>query len=364
MKRAKDVYEKEKLAGSDDKDVVGALMAKVCGAQLDSSLELVAEGWLDLVPPLEKRLSLAVLSAASASLPYTTDAVHASLVGSWISVMMLRRPCMSIFNEVFAVIPPAQLDTSRPRMWVLSRKAAEEMLIAACLSVVMVSNLAVPFKDEIYATDASNKKGGIVSAQVPSGLAEVLWRTAEKKAKNLPLAPVSAVVLQQHDEMYEQEEEPFVMPSPLDFGEDDAQVVVQRPLGLRFQFLEVCGGSGVVTHELIAQGVVCGPILDLSYSRQYDLTIPRVFGVGFVHDGAGPFGCLSRSPTMYYLLTGGLSPVRSYKNARGFNQLLPKVWLGNRLAFASITFLEGALRYKKFGLGEQPRRSKMRWLRE
>ena len=145
LKRAKDVYEKEKLAGSDDKDVVGALMAKVCGAQLDSSLELVAEGVVGLGAPLEKRLFMGVLSAASASLPYTTDAVHASLVGSWISVMMLRRPCMSIFNEVFAVIPPAQLDTSRPRMWVLSRKAAEEMLIAACLSVVMVSNLAVPF---------------------------------------------------------------------------------------------------------------------------------------------------------------------------------------------------------------------------
>ncbi len=364
LRRAKAVYQKENLAGSDDKDVIGELRAKVCGAQLDSSTDLVAEGVVGLGAPLEKRLALAVLSASSASLPYTTDAVHSSPVGSWISTMLLRRPCMSVFNEVFAVIPPAQLDTSRPRMWPLSRKAAEELLVTACLSIVMVSNLAVPFKSEVYATDASNSKGGIVSAPIPLGLSEVLWRTAERKAKNLPLAPASSAVLQQHDEMYEQEEEPFCMPAHLDFGEAQNQVGVDRPLGLRFQFLEVCGGSGVVTHELIALGVICGPILDLSYSRQYNLTTPRVVEWVLFMMEQGRLDAHLVAPPCTTFSAAAFPPVRSYKNARGFNPKLPKVWLGNRLAFASITLIEGALRFKKFGLGEQPRRSKMRWLRE
>ena len=51
---------------------------------------------------------------------------------------------------------------------------------------------------------------------------------------------------------------------------------VPRPLGLRFDFVEVCGGSGVVTLELCRMGVVCGPILDLTYSNQYDLTDGRL----------------------------------------------------------------------------------------
>lgn len=227
---------------------------------------------MDLGRLWKSRLALAMLSAASARVPYTADAVHSSLIGSWISVMLLRRPCMSIFNEVFRVIPPAALDTSRPKMWRLSRKAADELLVAAALAPIMVSNLAVPFKEEIFATDASGVKGGIVSSEVPIGLAKILWRTAEKKAKNIPMSSSASVVLQQHDEMYEQEEEPFGF-SDGGFGcFDQKDEGVQRPIGLRFQFVEVCGGSGVVTQQLSLLGVTCGPILDLSHSRQYDLT--------------------------------------------------------------------------------------------
>ena len=364
LRTAKEIYSKENIMGSDDKDVIGQQKAKVCGAELDSSLDLVRKGVVGLGAPLEKRLALAMLSAASARVPYTTDAVHSSLIGSWISVMLLRRPCMSIFNEVFRVIPPAALDTSRPKMWRLSRKAADELLVAAALAPIMVSNLAVPFKEEIFATDASGVKGGIVSSEVPIGLAKILWRTAEKKAKNIPMSSSASAVLQQHDEMYEQEEEPFGF-SDGGFGcFDKKDEGVQRPIGLRFQFVEVCGGSGVVTQQLSLLGVTCGPILDLSHSRQYDLTFPRVLmWVLFMleEDRLDSFlvapPCTSFSPAAY-------PPVRSYANPRGFKPWLPKVWLGNRLAFGSIVLLRGALRYKKFGLGEQPRRSKMRWLSE
>lgn len=357
LRTAKEIYRKENIMGSDDKDVVGQQRAKVCGAELDSSLDLVKKGVVGLGAPLEKRLALAMLSAACARVPYTTDAVHSSLVGSWISVMMLRRPCMSILNEVFRVIPPVALDTTRPKMWSLGRKAADELLVAAALAPIMVSNLAVPFKEEIFATDSSSTKGGIVSTEVPLGLSKILWRTAEKKAKNIPMSPATSVVLQQHDEMYEQEEEPFGFSDGGQewFGQKDDEV--HRPIGLRFQFVEVCGGSGVVTQQLALLGV-------LSHSRQYNLTFPRVlmWVLFMLEEGrldsflvAPP--CTSFSPAAY-------PPVRSYAVPRGFKPWLPKVWLGNRLAFGAIVLLRGALRYKKFGLGEQPRRSKMRWLAE
>lgn len=40
----KEVYAREGILGSDEKDVRGELQFKVCGAEIDSSLESVARG--------------------------------------------------------------------------------------------------------------------------------------------------------------------------------------------------------------------------------------------------------------------------------------------------------------------------------
>ena len=173
FRQAKRIYEQQGIIGSDDKDEVGKLVAKICGAQIDSSLGAVEKGLVSLGSPVEKRLALALLSVAVARFPYTTDTVHSSLVGSWISVMLLRRPAMCIFNEVFRVIPAEALDTERPSLWRLPRKAADELLVASCVAPIMVSNLAVPFLDEVFATDASNMKGGITKAEVPEEVAKL-----------------------------------------------------------------------------------------------------------------------------------------------------------------------------------------------
>lgn len=57
------------------------LVFKVCGAEVDSSLESVDRGVVFAAAPLDKRMSLAMFSAASAALPYTSDALHACLLG-------------------------------------------------------------------------------------------------------------------------------------------------------------------------------------------------------------------------------------------------------------------------------------------
>ena len=70
--------------------------------------------------PAEKRLGLSMLSAMAACLPYTTDALHSSLVGSWILVPLYRRQMMSHMNALFQVIPPAELDAGRSQLRPLS----------------------------------------------------------------------------------------------------------------------------------------------------------------------------------------------------------------------------------------------------
>eukprot|EP00434_Breviolum_minutum_P029037 symbB.v1.2.025685.t1/scaffold2428.1/size79313/2 len=356
---SKEIYKREGIIGSDAKDVVGALVYKVCGAEVDSSLESVDRGVVFAAAPWDKRMSLALFSAASAALPYTSDALHACLLGSWVSVLMMRRQLFAIMNESFRVVPQDELDTENPVLRPLSRKAAEELLLLACLAPVAGSNLAVPFSDRLFATDASSGKGGIAEAECSHEISKALWLAADRKGSSVPLGSGLSEVLEEYDPLHE------VLPTQ---PKDDAVLrkvgEVDRPLGLRFDFIEICGGSGVVTKELIKRGIVCGPVFDLSFSNAYDLCDLKVVR-WLIHllesDRLKSFlvapPCTSFSPAAY-------PSVRSYRQPRGYNQRLPKVHLGNVLAFVALCLLFVALKQKKIGLGEQPRRSKMRWLLE
>ena len=82
----------------------------------------VKRGTVVVAAPFEKRLGLGLCSLLSAELPYTTDALHSMLVGSWISVLNFRKPLMAVANEVFRVIPAKELNTASPRLWRLSKE--------------------------------------------------------------------------------------------------------------------------------------------------------------------------------------------------------------------------------------------------
>ena len=104
--------------------------------------------------------------------------------------------------------------------------------------------------------------------------------------------------------------------------------------------------------------------MDLSRSPAYDITDHKVLRwllhlcendrlMSFVV--APP--CTSFSPAAY-------PPVRTYAEPRGLLPLTWKALVGNALAFAALCLIDAALRLHVFGLAEQPRRSKMRWLQE
>lgn len=164
-----------------------------------------------------------------------------------------------------------------------------------------------------------------------------------------------------YDTMFEE------LPVEESFEEDGGlfgEVKPQRPIGMRFQFIEVCGGSGVVTKELIKLGIICGPALDLSISKQYDVKNRQVLQwVVFLleEDRLDSFlvapPCTTFSPAAHLCC-------RSYEELRGFLPLSEKALQGNFLAFAALFLIMVALRMKKIGLLEQPRRSKRRRLSE
>ena len=273
---AKDAYREQCLLGSDDKDVIAQDRFKVIGAEVISDVASVSRGTVVVGAPFEKRLGLAALSAEIASKGFTSDALHATLVGSWISVLTFRRPAMAIANDMFGVIPPGLLRTDDPQLWPLPSGVREELQLLAVLAPILCSNVAVPFLEKVYATDASMSHGGIASADVPTCLAQVLWRTADRKGENVPILPYYAAMLHAYDEDFDQLGAVAKIREPQSLEENDEDVAVPRPLGLHFQFLEICGGAGKVTRSLIGLGAVCGPVFDLSNSAHYNLVESRV----------------------------------------------------------------------------------------
>ena len=361
LKVAKDVYIRERLLGSDDKDVLGRSTFKVIGGEVVSSPGSVARGVVAVGSPAQKRWGLAMLSAALACLPYTSDSLHASVVGAWISVLMYRRPMMAVMKEVFRVIPPSELDTENPKLWSLSRKAAEEFLILACLAPVLSSNLAVPFAEVVYASDASMAKGAFCSAFIGEELGKLLWRSSDMKGTNVPLMRSSEALLAYYDIDYEPTEE---KPSCKEDDEEAGERGPQRPLGLYFEFVEVCGGAGTVTKQLILMGVVCGPVFDLSYSQQFDFSSIRVLRWIIFMIEEGRILSFLVSPPCTTFSPAAFPCLRSYQEPMGFDRSHPRVLLGNKLANHSMALMLVARRTRTPGLMEQPLRSKMRWLKQ
>ena len=110
-------------------------------------------------------------------------------------------------------------------------------------------------------------------------------------------------------------------------------------------------------------GVVCGPILDLTYSQQYDLCDARLVAWCIAMMEQGRLRAFLVAPPCTTYSPAAFPSLRSYQVPEGYDQKNPRVWLGNRLAYAALCLLFAGLRLRVFGLGEQPRRSKMRWLR-
>ena len=116
-----------------------------------------------------------------------------------------------------------------------------------------------------------------MSTMTDKVLAAALWRSADQRVRGVPMMRAAEAVAAWADPMFEPspggfEDEAMIRGEDVSFGggyEDEKEV--PRPLGLWFQFLEICGGAGVVAREIIKLGVVAGPVFDLSFSSQYDM---------------------------------------------------------------------------------------------
>ena len=350
--RARSIYDREGLLGSDEKDVVAQSTVKAAGAEIRSSPKNVRSGVVPVGAPFGKRLALAVLSLRASRLPGISPRLSSRLAGCWVSVLQYRKCWSSLVDSLFGLVALGE-ESGENNIRCLPRKVAQELSTMAAAAPLMFTNIAVDYHDRIFATDASVQKGAVVSAAIEPALTEKIWLGSDKKGAYTHLSNGFHALLRQIGEVDDDCDVP---------GPTGTYVSPEKPLLLYFDFVEICGGAGKVSDAMAKKGWTVAPVLDLSDSRHYDLGSLR-FLEWIMHmleeDRFRSFlvepPCATFSPAAH-------PAVRSYNEPLGFDRQNPKTLLGNVLAFRSLVLLRVARRFRRPCGLEQSRLSKMAWL--
>ena len=355
--QAKTAYASHDLKGSDHKDVLGSLTFKVAGASVDSSLATVRDGHVLVSAPVEKRLALAFVSLQAARLPSISRDLASGLAGSWVSTVLFRRCLMSCFDTFFALGKRAPSAPAGQFSEVVSlpRKAAGDLVLLSALAPVMCSDISTPFEESVFCSDSSLSKGAFCEAFVGERASSALWRSADKKGCSEPLAPAATAA--------EASAELLADPSPVPSGAAAPEKEsLNKPLAMHYDFLEVFGGRGPVSSALAARGITNCLVLDLSVSRQFDLSSSRVVEWVLFLVQSGRVRSVFLSPPCASFAIAARPALRSVAQPWGFAPNDLRTFRGNRVACVAMIILRTCRSYRVPALLEQPLRSKMFWL--
>lgn len=354
--KATRIYEDVGLRGSPAKDVKEEQKARIAGAEIDSSLSTRRLGIVSVGAPVQKRLSLSRVSLELAKLRYTTDSLHACLVGGWTSSLMFRRPLMSILFHSHKLFDASCLDSAHPRVLDLPRLVAQELLLLSLLAPFMCSDISVPLGSKVFCTDSSDSKGAFVSTPVKEDVARFFWRTGSKKGGYSRLVSKHEALLRRLSLDPEPEE--------LEAGGQSSFGSPKKSPLLRFDFVEICGGAAKVSRELAKLGWTIGPCLDLDSSPHFNLaSLDLLRWVVFMLESHRLDGFLVQPPCTTF--SPAQHPaLRAYSLPRGFRPTERRTLLGTTLALRSLCLVMTASRIGAIGMLEQSRMSKMAWMKE
>lgn len=350
LARAREAYDQHKLEGSVEKDVVAETKFKAAGAEINSDPVCTALGMVLVGAPLGKRIGLSTLSLRACSLPCITSRLASRLSGNWVSVLLYRRCWSSLVSKFFSMAAVGEKSFDN-KLLGLPRGIAEELVSLAAIVPLIASNVATPYSGIAFASDASLASGAVVSAEIGEDVARKLWLGSNKRGHYTRLENTFAAALRavgEGDEVFG--EDPFSGP----------RHIYKAPL-LYFDFVEVCGGSGVLSREVAALGLVVAPVLDLSYSEFYDLGSLRFLEWLLHMVSSGRFQSFFIAPPCTTFSPAAYPSCRSYALPLGYDRSDGKTFHGNLLAFNAFTMLRAGRRSRRPCGLEQPRRSKMCW---
>ena len=357
LQKVRRVYDHYKIEGSAEKDVIAEDCFKAAGAEITSTDAALDLGLCLVASPLSKRLSLSALSLRVARLPSITPRLAARLSGNWVSATLFRR-CVSSVVDGFFALGAGLEKPGAPALVPLSRNVAQEIVLLSALAPLIASNILVEYSSEIYASDSSSVKGAYVKSWISADLSRSLWIGNDKKGNYTRLERPLRAYLRTHvgEEAFEADgDDPLCIQASM-----IEQGIAKSPL-LRFDFVEICGGAGVISRAAVSLGLVVAPVLDISESSHYDLRGLR-FLEWVVHMVVeGRFASFIIEPPCTSFSCAAYPPVRSYKQPLGFNRTEPRTLHGNTMAFRSFVILKAGRRHRRPNGIEQPRRSKMAW---
>ena len=344
--KSQKLYEQYNLAGSPNKDILGDDCGKVIGAWVNSSKEARARGLVTVSSPAQKRLGLSHVSLKVAQLSSTSDSLHLCLVGGWVSAMGFRRPTYSLFSECFRLIDNDRYDPDNPKVVILPRRVANELVLAAVLHPLMMTDLGSKYHDRVFATDASSYRGAICSCPVSPLVAEVFWKTSKSKGSYTRLLTPSEELLRRLG-IHEDVEDTEVYEAPVESGPN-------RPLAYRFDFIEVYAGSSGVTRAIQALGISVGPPIELSFSEEYDVSQQHVISwLSFLVEQRLVLGIMVEPPCTTFSIIRRPA-LRSRDEPYGFQPRETKTLVGNTLAARACQLMKIAGVNRVAGLLETP----------
>lgn len=345
-------YAKHGLVGSPEKDVAAESTLKAAGAEIRSCATNVRAGFVPVSAPLAKRLALSVLSLRASKLGGLSAGLASRLAGNWVSVLQYRKVWSSLIDGLFGFVAQCQTDPSM--IFSLPRSVAQELVMLSVIAPLVMTNIAVDYLGVCFASDASLRKGAIVSAGICGDTEEVLWLDADKRGSYSRLEHPIRAMLKDLGEF--DDDEPLPPDASCPSG------LFRAPL-LYFDFVEICGGAGKITDALHEMGYVCAPVLDLSDSRHYDLGSLRFLEWMIYMIEEDRFRSFFVEPPCTSFSPAAHPAVRSYRQPLGFDRLNPKTFHGNLLAFRALVLLRVGFRCRRPCGLEQSRLSKMAWLR-
>ena len=341
-------YQEHSLLGSPQKDIEGQECGKVIGAFINSSEAARKRKLVTLAAPIQKRISLSVITMQVCQLSHTTDALHLCLLGAWVSALGYRRPMMSVLASSFRLVDQNCFDPNKPRVIRLPRCVATELTLLAVMMPLAISDLSAPYHPNIFCSDASADKGAFCTARIPEHLIPILWKTERSKGAYTRLLSPAEIALSRLDEpTYEQS---------LDSTHPE------KPLAFSYDFLEIYAGAALITQHLSSMGVSCGPPVELSFSAQYDMQYVHVVAWITFMLSEGRLKAVFLCPPCTTFSIMRRPALRDAEHPHGFDVHDPQTRTGTLLANRSCQVMKVAALNGACGIVESPFSSKIKHL--
>lgn len=348
FQKAQEAYTEHSLLGSPQKDIEGADCGRVIGAFVNSSKAARDRKLVTVAAPIQKRISLAVITMQVCQLTHTTDSLHLCLLGAWVSVLGYRRPLMSVLAHSFKLVDSRSFDPNNPQVIRLPRCVVTELTLLSVLMPLAVADLSAQYHPEIFCSDASSQKGAYCSARIPERLIPILWKTERSKGAYTRLLSPAETVLARLDENVLCH--PFVDESP------------QKPIAFHYDFLELYAGAALITRHLLDLGVSCGPAVELSFSAQYNMEYAHVAAwISFMLSEKRLKAVFLCPPCTTFSIMRR-PPLRDADHPWGFNVNDPQTRTGTLLANRACQVMKVADQNNAVGILEAPFSSKIKHL--